>query len=147
MFRKTILATVLLALATSQALAVNCDLRCALMSASLGPGSCGEGAPMATAHEGAEHCHGMHVHTGKSSTALSSRHSCGSTLCKAELFAVETNPTVGDVPSPFSPLTFPLPFTLTGQAATNSRCSIHRRMHRQLSNTPIEMRPGTSLRI
>jgi len=146
MIRKIIFATVLLALATTQALAVNCDLRCALMGASLGHGSCGETQPMA-AQEGAGHCHGMHVQTGRNSTAVSSRHSCGSTLCKAELFAVETNSAVGDAPPTSSPLTLSSPFTLAGQAATNSRCSIRRRMHRRLTHAPLEMRPGTSLRI
>ncbi len=99
------------------------------------------------AHEGAGHCHGMSMQAGNDSVAISGERSCGTTICKTGLFAVEMNSAVGDVTFLSAPLTLSPPFTLTGQAGTNSHCSIHRRMHRQLTHVPLEMRPGTSLRI
>lgn len=137
--------TVLLALATAQALAVNCDLRCSLTG--IGSLPYGQHARMATGHKEAEHCHGMSVHVGNNSTSVTGGFSCGATFCKNWLFAIEKGSAVSCATPPSSQLALSLLSALTGQAANNARCSIHRRMHRQLASAPLEMRPGTSLRI
>jgi hypothetical protein len=145
MLRKAILVTVILALATAQALAVNCDLRCSLTG--IGSLHCGQHAGMATGHKEAEHCHGMSVQAVNSFAAVSGEHSCGATFCKNGLFAIEKGSAVRGVNFPSSQLALSPLSALTGQAANNARCSNRRRMPRQLARIPLEMRPGTSLRI
>ena len=145
MLKKSILVTVLLALATAQALAVNCDLRCSLTG--IGSPPCGQHAGMAMGHKEAEHCHGMSVQAENNFAAVTGGPSCGTTFCKNGLFAIEKGSAVSGVISPCSQLAHSSLFALTGQVANNARCSIHRRMHRQLASAPLEMRPGTSLRI
>lgn len=145
MLKKAILVTVLLALATAQALAVNCDLRCSLTG--IGSLPCGQHAGMAMDHKEAEHCHGMSVQAVNSFAAVTGGHSCGATFCKSGLFAIEKGSAVSGVNSPSTQLALSSLSALAGLAVKNARCSVHRRMHPQLASAPLEMRPGTSLRI
>jgi hypothetical protein len=67
MFWKSILVVALLASATTQALAVNCDLRCAPMNKSTENISCGQHAPMTVEHEQMGHWNGMSMQVGVNS--------------------------------------------------------------------------------
>ncbi|HLH36347.1 MAG TPA: hypothetical protein VKX41_16875 [Alloacidobacterium sp.] len=148
MLRKTILVVALFALTVTQALAVNCDLRCALMDESPGNDSCNPHASMAMGHEQMEHCHGMSMQAGSESTAeLIGHDGCGAAICNVGLVALMKSPATGDSLASTSSATHPVLVTLPAPAGGSLRSMALRRSSRQAGNTPLELRPGSSLRI
>jgi hypothetical protein len=146
MLRKSILVTALFALAMTQALAVNCDLRCALMDNSSGIRSCDEHT-IAKDSRSMEHCHGMAMQP-ESRTAVAVRgHRCESTICNVGLLAADEISSVNHLLVNSHPATFLPPLIRPDQALDSVRSSLLRGMERQAGDAPLEVRPGVSLRI
>ncbi len=146
MLQKSIFVVALLAVAITQSLAVNCDLRCSLMEEALGNRSCGQHTPVTMGHEQAEHCHGMSMQAGNEAAALIGGHRCESTVCKAALVAILKSSGADESlldPTSVALLT-PLPLLASDPTF---RFTAFGHVHRQARNTPLDVRPGSSLRI
>lgn len=147
MLRISILVAVSFALAITQTLAVNCDLRCALMGQSSGNRSCGQHAAMPMGHEQIDHCHGMSMHAGNEASAVMSGNRCEATFCKAELVAIMKSSATEESLSHPSAITLPAPLPLPGRTGASFRMSAFWSVHREARNAPLDVRPGSSLRI
>ncbi len=138
---------VLFALAITQTLAVNCDLRCALMGQTSGNRSCGQHSTVAMGHEQTEHCHGMSMHAGNEAAAVMSGNHCEATFCKAGLVAIVKSSATDESLSDPSAVILPASLPLAARTGTNFRMSAFWSVHREARNAPLDVRPGSSLRI
>ena len=147
MLRKSIFVAVLFALAITQTLAVNCDLRCALMGQTSGNRSCGEHSAMAMSHEETEHCHGMSMHAGNEAAAVMSGNRCEATFCRAGLVAIMKSSATDGSLSNSSAVTLPASLPFPVRTSDNFRLNAFWSVHREARNAPLDVRPGSSLRI
>ena len=147
MLRKSIFVSLLFALAITQTLAVNCDLRCALMGQSSGNRSCGQHSAMAMSHEQTEHCHGMSMHAGNEAAAVMSGNGCETTFCKTGLVAIVKSSPADESLTHSSAVTLPVPLPLAARTSDSFRMSAIWSVHREARNAPLDVRPGSSLRI
>ena len=147
MIRKSILVTALLLLATIQTLAANCDLRCSLMPDSSVSHECGHHLQTAAGNDRAMHCHGMSMDATTKCSSVVSGSGCGVTICRARLDAIDRNC------SPHESASRPISVTIAGlrihseHESTLMKSSVHRSPDRRDTCAPLELRPGSSLRI
>jgi len=145
--KKLIIVTVTLLFATVQALAVNCDLRCSMMAISAGCHGCGSHGSTDSDHGTLKQCHGMTVSSGKSGNSASSRGNCETSVCKAQLEAVVKKSTGDESPSKSFAMSTHAETIHFFDVPTLIRSSLHRSSERLNTSAPLELRPGSSLRI
>jgi hypothetical protein len=147
MIRKSILVTALLLLATVQTLAANCDLRCSLMPDSSVSHECGHPLQTAPGNDRAIHCHGMPMNATPECSSILSGPGCGVTICRARLDAINKNSSPNQLTS--RPISFAIPgLPVHSQTEGTLRTSSARRSaDRRDTSAPLELRPGSSLRI
>ena len=147
MIRKSILVTALLLLATVQTLAANCDLRCSLMPDSSVSHECGHHLQTVAGNDRAMHCHGMSMDATTKCKSMVSGPGCGVTICRARLDAIDKNS------SPNESTSRPISVTIAGlrihseHVSTLIGSSVHRSADRRDTSAPLDLRPGSSLRI
>src|SRR5579863_7777033 len=86
MLKRFIAVSVLLLVASVQALAANCELRCTMMARS--NQACGIHSVVESSHDHAMHCHGMSMEPAKGDHAISADTHCKASVCKIRLDAV-----------------------------------------------------------
>jgi len=147
MIRKSILVTALLLLATVQTLAANCDLRCSLMPDSSVSHECGHHLQTAPGNGRAIHCHGMPINATTECSSILSGPGCGVTICRARLDAIDRNSSPNELTS--RPISFAIPGlpVHSESEGTLRPSSAHRSADRRDTSAPLELRPGSSLRI
>ena len=147
MFRKSILASTLLMLAITQAMAVNCDLSCVLSGGLLGHGACAVHARGAGTYEHTRHCHPLPARrAGDCMVPLSGR-SCGSTFCKTGLLAITRGSVTKGSPSNAESMNPIMTFAGLVPASVGLHSAAQHRLFRYRGNSPLEVRSGTSLRL
>jgi hypothetical protein len=147
MIRKSILVTALLLLATVQTLAANCDLRCSLMPDSSVSHECGHHLQTVPGSDRAMHCHGMSMDATTECSSILSGPGCGVTICRARLDAIDKNFSPNESTS--RPISVAIP-GLRNHSEDESPLmpsSVHRSPDRRDTSAPLDLRPGTSLRI
>jgi len=147
MLKKLIIVTVTLLFATVQALAVNCDLRCSMMAISAGSNVCSGHESIQSDHITMKHCHGMAMDSGKNANSASSRGNCETSVCKAQFEAVVKKSTGDESVSKSSAMSTPAETIRFFDVSTLIRSSLHRSSERLNTSAPLELRPGSSLRI
>lgn len=138
--RKFILVAALLLLATVQTFAANCDLRCSSMAGASHVYDCGNHAQMA-------HCHGMAMDCSHGGSSGASGLSCGASVCQAEFVAIGNRSTSDELLSRhFATIVTSLVIrSLEGGIGTGS--STGHPPDPQQPSAPLDLRPGSSLRI
>jgi hypothetical protein len=145
--RKFIVVSVMLLLASVQALAVNCDLRCNVMTIPAGSHSCGSHVATESKHMTMTHSRGMAMDSGNIAKSALSSGDCEPSICKAQLEAVVKNATRDELLSkPIAESTPPRLIRLFDEFSL-IRSSLHRSPDRKDTSAPLELRPGSSLRI
>jgi hypothetical protein len=147
MIRKSILVTALLLLATVQTLAANCDLRCSLMPDSSLSHECGHHLQTVPGSDRAMHCHGMSMDASTECSSILTGPGCGVTICRARLDAIDKNFSPNESTS--RPISIAIP-GLRNHSEEESPLmpsSVHRSPDRRDTSAPLDLRPGTSLRI
>jgi hypothetical protein len=147
MIRKCILATALLLLATVQTLAANCDLRCSLMPDSSESHQCGHNLQTAPGNDRAMHCHGLSMDTSNTCSSVLSGSGCGITICQTHLDAIDKNFSPNESASRLISVTIPSLLNHSVSDSTLITSSICRPSSRRDTSAPLELRPGSSLRI
>jgi hypothetical protein len=147
MIRKSILVTALLLLATVQTLAANCDLRCSLMPDSSVSHECGHDLQTVPGNDRAMHCHGRSIDAATECSSILSGPGCGVTMCRARLDAIDKNSSPNELTSRPISVTIPgLPIHSEDES-TLLPSSVHRSPDRRDTSAPLDLRPGSSLRI
>jgi hypothetical protein len=147
MIRKSILVTALLLLATVQTLAANCDLRCSFMANSSGSHECGGHLRTVHGHDQAMHCHGMSRDTGNECGSVLSGSGCGVAVCRTRLDAIDKNSSPNESASKSISVTIPALSINSVDVNPLIPSSVHRSPDRRDTNAPLDLRPGSSLRI
>jgi hypothetical protein len=145
MLRRFIAVSVLLLVASVQALAANCELRCTMMAMS--NQACGSHSLAESKSEHAMHCHGMSMGSEKGDHAVSADGHCKVSVCKVRLEALakQSLTTESLSRSSTSPGSAQL---LSGPSAVASiQLSLSRSFRLQGGRSPLDVRPGASLRI
>jgi hypothetical protein len=147
MIRKSILVTALLLLATVQTLAANCDLRCSLMPDPSMGRECGHHLQTVAGNDRAMHCHGMSMDATTEYSSILNGPGCGVTICRARLDAIDKNSSPKELTS--GPVSVAIPGLAIHSEDGNTLLpsSVHRSPDRRDTGAPLDLRPGTSLRI
>jgi hypothetical protein len=145
MLRRFIAVLVLLLVASVQALAANCELRCTMMARS--NQACGSHSPAESKSEHAMHCHGMPMDPDQGDHGVSADSHCKVSVCKfrLEALAKQSLTTESLSRSSTSPDFAQLPSDLS--AVTSLQLSLSRSFRLQDERSPLDVRPGTTLRI
>lgn len=144
--RKSILVTALLLLAAVQALAADCDLRCSLMAVSSGSHGCGH-EQTSQGQEQAMHCHGMSMDADHPCNSAMSGSGCPGTVCRARLDAIDKKLSADESTSKSVSATGPAILIHSADEGTRREFSAHRSLDRRNASSPLDLRPGSSLRI
>ena len=142
--RKFLLVAVSLLLASAQALAASCDLRCSLMQSSMESSASHAAGPMT-------HCQGMamqgnHAHRGQG-TCLTANDSCAHNGCGIGLNSINKS---GDQDYAALGKVLASTIALFIDPARNSgpdRTSLRASLRHRSDGRPLAQRPGSSLRI
>lgn len=145
MLRKFITVSVLLLVASVQALAANCELRCTMMARS--SQACGTHSVAESNNGPAEHCHGMSMEPEKGHHALSADRHCKASVCKIRLDAVAKQSQTTESRSQHSELAHAAPLVSISSAVTSIQFSLNRSLRVRGGRSPLDVRAGTSLRI
>jgi hypothetical protein len=146
-FKKLIVVTALLLFAMTQSFMVNCGLSCALMSYVTGSRTCGEHGRIAKSRENGERCHGMVMQREDQGAVQMGGHTCDATSCKAELLAVTKDLGIRALHSNTEPWTLLRTATLLMTATDGAHSRSHQLISRHSETAPLELRPGSALRI
>ena len=148
MLKKSILVTALLLLATVQVFAADCDLRCALMAGSHGSQECGSHAQMARGHDRMEHCQGMAMMGADNQcSSVMSGSGCGVAVCRARFDAIDKKSAPDESTSKSISPTFQALLIHPVDDNTWTRSFARRSPDRRDVSAPLDLRPGSSLRI
>lgn len=140
MIRKSILVTALLLLATVQTFAANCDLRCSSMVSPSRFHDCDNHAQMA-------HCHGMSMDCSNDGSSGVSGLNCGASVCRAELVAISKHSTSDELFSRHFATVVTSLLICPLEASIGTRSSTGRPPDPLHPSAPLDLRPGSSLRI
>ena|ERR1700692_1158418 len=137
--KRLLFITVLLLLVSVQALAVGCNVRCALMGVSADRHALQTDERMAD-------CHGMSMEAGQGAS-LTASDSCPATSCGAELSTINKSADQSDADS--SNVLLSAVALLVDPFGTNApnRTTAFAALSRGSDSRPLAQRPGSSLRI
>jgi hypothetical protein len=144
MFRKSIVVTVMLLLAVVQALAVTCDLRCSLMTISTGSQTCGNHVASESSRATKKQCHATATDSGRN-PALSDGN-CDASICKAQLEALVKKSSGDELLLNHTAISTPAKLICVFDEFSLIRSPLHR-SPQQNASAPLDLRPGSSLRI
>ena len=146
MLKKLIVATVMLLLAAVQAFAVNCDLRCSLMTVSAGIRGCGNHPATKSSRPTRTQCHGTAMDSGNDAKSALNCGDCDASTCNTHLEALVKKSTGDESLSNLFVMSTPAELIRVFDEFS-FRSSLHRTPERQNTSAPLELRPGSSLRI
>jgi hypothetical protein len=147
MLRRFISASLLLLLVAVQALAADCELRCATMTAAFEHHGCGHLVESESSSAPAAHCHGMTMESGKESSSLSASDKCHASICRFQSEAVAKQSGTDEFSSLASAIILPVQLNRNLAAGGSTRPTIGRSHFGQETQAPLDLRPGSSLRI
>jgi hypothetical protein len=147
MFHKSILVTALLALAIVQTLVANCDLNCALTHVPGANSACIAHARIAANQKSSTHCDHDSAQLGDHSSFMLCGHMCGVSFCGSQVIAsnrVSANESSLGAFQRAASFTRPSGSRAAGNEGHSSAFGTVRL---QTASAPLELRPGSSLRI
>jgi hypothetical protein len=147
MVKRLIGALLLLLVVAVQALAADCDLRCATMTATSGHHGCGDQVQTEPTSTHATHCDGMTMQSDKQNDSVSACGLCRPSFCKLQSEAIATRFASDEFNSQTSTIFLPLQSVLLLAAGRSSLSTIYRSPLRLEMRAPLDLRPGSSLRI
>jgi hypothetical protein len=142
MLRKLISLSILLLLASVQALAANCELRCALVMASPENPGCSH-------HVRSElsHCHGMPMESDQPQHSMYGSGHCQASVCEFQLQAIAKKSAMEESLSTAVATAVFAQWSGAFIPDSANLTLIRRSSGRPETQRPLEVRPGTSLRI
>ena len=147
MLKRFISVSVLLLVVAVQALAADCELRCATMVAAPGHNECGNVKHARASSTQAVHCHGRSMESSEGNQSVSAIGHCRASLCKLQSEAIAKQSGVKDLKSQASAILFPVQAILDLTARGSAQSTIGRSVSRPETRAPLDLRPGSSLRI
>lgn len=128
-----------------QALAADCELRCSTMTAM--SRHCDGPVKSGTSSAQAAHCHGVSMESNKGSLTVATREECQVSVCKFASDAITKRLGVDELTSQVSPIISSGQSSLHLTACGAPQFANFRSRIRRELGAPLDLRPGSSLRI
>lgn len=147
MLKRFISASLLLFVVAVQAFAADCELRCATMTANFGHHGCGHAVRAEPKSMHLAHCHGMSMKSDAENSSATGTDHCQGSVCKFQSDAIAKQPGANVFNFQAPVVILPEQSLRDLAAASSARATVYRPRNRQEIRAPLDLRPGSSLRI